>query len=506
MRSSTLLPFLALLPPISCSDGLVVKTTVGTLHGFINASSPLVRQFLGVPYAEPPLGALRFAPPRSLAAPDARTTVAIHATSFAPSCMQQGSNSSTIYTAQVPQFLISDGTTSEDCLYLNVWAPAAGATIAARAPVPVFVYIPGGGFTSGGANSIAKFPDRWIQRTQGHIVVVINYRVNVFGFPNAKGLEDLNPGLLDQRKALEWVRDNIASFGGDPSRITLWGQSAGGASVGSYGYAYPSDPIVTSLIYDSGSAELLVSSDASQSNFTFLAGRVGCGGLAAAPELDCMRNVSAVTIENALSSYAISGARPSLGFTPFPDNKTAFSNTTDRAVRGLLAKIPAILGSNTNEGAGFVTYTPEGPGAETLLALTQSIIACPVARDVRNRNLIGLPTYRYQYAGNFSNLSPAPWMGAYHSAELPLLFGTHDQVFNGPSSALEYNVSYTMQALWLAFASNPEAGPASRSADTGYFAWPEYRQGNGSDMLLLASGETVQQLVSGERIDADCEF
>ncbi|KAF8859456.1 carboxylesteras-like protein [Acephala macrosclerotiorum] len=500
MRLISLLPFLSLLSPILGNDGLRVQTTVGEVQGFINASSPLVRQFLGIPYAEPPLGSLRFAPPQT----KAPSQDVINATAFAPSCMQQFSTTPTIYTVQVPQFLINGGE-SEDCLYLNIWAPAL-KTENPQVPLPVFVYIPGGAFTSGGANSIAKFPDRWIQRTQSHIVVIMNYRLNVFGFPNAKGLEDLNPGLLDQRKVIEWVSDNIAAFGGDPKRITLWGQSAGAAAVDSYGYAYPQDPIVSSLICDSGSANILHSTDVTQSNFTFLAGLVGCGNSTdAEQELSCMRGVDAATIENALSNYAISGQKPTISFIPFPDNKTAFGNITDRAVRGLVAKIPAIMGSNTNEGAGFVTYTQNGPGAAVLFEVTQAYIACPLAAEVRTRNLVGLPTYRYQYAGNFSNISPVPWMGAYHSSELPLLFGTHDQVFKGPSTAFEYNVSHAMEALWLSFASNPSRGPATWTKETGYLAWPQYQQ-NSSSMLLLASGETLQQLVTGERIDGNCTF
>jgi hypothetical protein len=93
------------------------------------------------------------------------------------------------------------------------------------------------------------------------------------------------------------------------------------------------------LICDSGSANLVGSVDAAQSNFTFLAGLVGCSNLAPAPELACVRNVSAITLENALSNYLISGVKPTISFTPFFDNKTAFSNITDRAVRGLVAKL-----------------------------------------------------------------------------------------------------------------------------------------------------------------------
>jgi carboxylesterase type B len=167
MRLISALSFLSLLSTALCNDGLIVQTTVGEVHGFINASSPLVRQFLGVPFAEPPIGNLRFAPPQTKS-----NNGTLNATAFAPSCMQQFSNSSTIYTVQVSQFLINGGN-SEDCLYLNIWAPALKTESPQELALPVFVYIPGGGFTSGGANSIAKFPDRWIQRTQSHIVVVM---------------------------------------------------------------------------------------------------------------------------------------------------------------------------------------------------------------------------------------------------------------------------------------------------------------------------------------------
>jgi carboxylesterase type B len=166
-----LLCIVSILPTSLCgslkddSNGLVVRTTSGEVHGFINKTTPLVRQFLGVPYAEPPVGDLRFAPPQNKAKGGV-----IKATEFGPSCMQQFGNSSTIYTAQVPQFLINGGQ-SEDCLYLHIWAPV----LKKHSPknLPVLLYIPGGGFTSGGSNSVYKLPHNWVQRTQSHIVVVM---------------------------------------------------------------------------------------------------------------------------------------------------------------------------------------------------------------------------------------------------------------------------------------------------------------------------------------------
>jgi choline dehydrogenase-like flavoprotein len=113
----------------------------------------------GRAHAEPPVGNLRFAPPETKANGEV-----INATAFTPVCMQQFSNSSTIYTAQVPQLLVNGGA-FEDCLYLRIWAPALKTEYSQEQALPVFLYIPVGGFTSGGANSLYKIPDKWIQNT-----------------------------------------------------------------------------------------------------------------------------------------------------------------------------------------------------------------------------------------------------------------------------------------------------------------------------------------------------
>jgi len=148
-------------------DGLAIRTTSGTVQGFVNSTAPDVRQWLGIPYAESPVGDLRFAPPVAK-----RPSGPINATAFAPSCMQQAGSGKTIYTEEVSEFLINGGQ-SEDCLYLNIWAPKTESCRGKK--LPVFVYIPGGGFTSGGADSVYKIPDKWIQRTQSHIVVVMKF-------------------------------------------------------------------------------------------------------------------------------------------------------------------------------------------------------------------------------------------------------------------------------------------------------------------------------------------
>jgi carboxylesterase type B len=150
-------------------DGLLVTTSSGVVQGFTNSTAPDVRQFLGVPFAQPPVGDLRFAAPQK----SKTSNETIQALQLPNSCMQQfNSNSSTIYTTYETGFLISGGD-SEDCLYLSIWAPAVASIQSQQRPLPVLLYIPGGGFTSGGEASLFKVPDKWIQRTQSHIVVIM---------------------------------------------------------------------------------------------------------------------------------------------------------------------------------------------------------------------------------------------------------------------------------------------------------------------------------------------
>lgn len=167
---------------------------------------------------------------------------------------------------------------------------------------------------------------------------------------------------------------------------------------------------------------------------------------------------------------------------------------------------PLITGSNLNEGAGFVSFTPEGPGAAVLENTTLSVIACPVADEAHRRNLRAdlYPTYRYQYTGNFTNISPVSWFGAYHSSELPLLFGTHYEYGPGKSTPFEYEVSHTMEALWLSFAQNAKGGPKLFDSDGDYFAWPRFLQRGNDLAVFAANGKAVQLLDAATRIDDKC--
>lgn len=192
---------------------------------------------------------------------------------------------------------------------------------------------------------------------------------------------NLNPGLLDHRKAVEWVYNNIDAFGGDPDRIVLFGQSAGGMAVDKYAYAYPEDPIVKGFIAQSGTASSGSSNDPANSNFTYLASQVGCTSFNKDELFSCMQKADATAIINVMNKYnaTANGGKP-LSFNPSPDNVTSFSNYTDRQLRGRFARLPTILSQVDNEGASLVAYIPAGPNQTTVDAFTRSIATCPGAQ------------------------------------------------------------------------------------------------------------------------------
>lgn len=177
-----------------------------------------------------------------------------------------------------------------------------------------------------------------------------SYRLNIFGFPSAAGLEHQNLGLMDQRLAVEWTQQNIAQFGGDPARMVIWGQSAGSTAVDFYNFAYPEDPIVTGLIMDSGTAhlDLLFNRNTSDfASFSLVAANVGCANATTpAAELECMKAVSAQDLEGFVASYEDSGDSPSINFIPMVDGELVFDNYTERAHAGNMSDLVSTWGPN----------------------------------------------------------------------------------------------------------------------------------------------------------------
>ena len=412
--------------------------------------------------------------------------------------------------------------TTEDCLALSVFAPGhpprgnASKDSPGDELLPVLIWVHGGGFSFGGTNVPFQQAQSWVERSQKHIVVQIQYRLNLLGVPNAAGLvesgENLNLALLDQHLAVEWVRDNIAAFGGDPERISLWGESAGAYAVDAYLFSYAEDPIIKGAIADSGNAlaipgVLLDEND--HSVFSLAASKLGCENLSPSEELECMRNVPESEIQGWLQTDIGEGGAvdENIMFGAIADNVTFFKSYEDRIKAGkakFASDIPLLIGTNTEEGHAVVPYN--FPGSETATELPDDLqvisqgfglnLQCTTLRETRLRAEAGAVTYQYLYAGNFTNISPRPWLGAYHTAELPLVFGTH--AMEGPSTEFEQQVSENMQDLWLEFIMDPTEG-LKRAG------WPQATsQSEDHKLVELAADGELKQVISIKRLKDEC--
>lgn len=332
----------ALAPALRAST---VLTQSGTVTGHPAKNATTVSEFLGIPYAQAPIGDLRFAAPASY-----ESNQSFHASAFSPDCPQQGLSAPPVkYPGQTPQFpnIIDSfaggrgNNQSEDCLTLNVWTKRPGSFN----QTAVLVWLHGGRFTIGDSNT-PFYDGEFLSESQDIVVVTINYRINVFGFGTAPG-QPKNIGLLDQRKAIEWVRDNIGVFGGDPRKITIMGQSAGGSAVDYYAYAYAQDPIVAGLISHSGTAESFAANtpEYSAQIFSQAAQSLNCTSDNDEEVLACMRKVPYTDLlaTNTKVTPLDTDALPQPPFHPTVDNITVFDLATYRS-RGRAGQFAPIVG------------------------------------------------------------------------------------------------------------------------------------------------------------------
>ncbi|SMR56871.1 unnamed protein product [Zymoseptoria tritici ST99CH_1E4] len=266
--------------------------------------------------------------------------------------------------------------------------------------------------------------------------------------------------------------------------------------------ATPNSHLPVVLFWTGGGFESLTASDTTRAIFTLVAKGVGCDfPNDATAELVCMQNVDYNKIITFIGRYQSSGQKPSIKFGTETDDKIVFSTYTERYQQGLLARVPTIFSSTANEGGTLATFDPDHPlqGVNQTAANDFTIsFLCGAAKSAALRNGLGLPRYRYQYAGNWTNQSPLPFMGAYHASDLTMLFGTYaDGV--GPSSPLEVETSEKMEDLLLAFVRDPWHG-LTRSS------WPAYdpKAENGGTVLRFgADGKAVQQLGAHD-VEAIC--
>ena len=335
--------------------------------------------------------------------------------------------------------------------------------------------------------------------------MTFNYRVNIFGFPGVPSLP-ANPGLLDQRLAVEWVRDNIAEFGGDATKITLFGQSAGGASVDYWAYAWRDDPIVHGLISESGTARSFLPNSASQSAEAFYNASklLNCTGTGPYDPslLPCVRskNTTAVLAALALVPAPPTHVLPAPPFQPTVDNTTVFANYSSLAATGLFAPIPYLAGNNDNEFGYYAiaafaankTFTPTQINLFNLEAFT-----CTTAAETAARASHNVPVWRYRYFGDWPNLRLYPNSSAYHGSEIGLVFGTAEDISGLPNTPAEDALSSYMMSVWAVFADHPAEGLSN-------LGWPKYDPAVDTLVRLGYQNQTNVSFVDPGIYDAQC--
>ncbi|KAH6899249.1 carotenoid ester lipase [Coprinopsis sp. MPI-PUGE-AT-0042] len=291
-----------------------------------------------MPFAAPPTGQLRFAPP----APPIPFTDVKSAAKFGPACPQQSSPGPT--PGQ-----------SEDCLTINVVRPV-DVPLGRKLPVVVWIY--GGGFQVGEANSDGvPLVERSLALKQPVIYVAANYRVSAYGFlggKEAKAAGVTNVGILDQDAALKWIQQNIGKFGGDKGKVIIWGESAGAVSVGTHLVRNPGPPkLFHGAVMQSGGPVFFDKTETFQWAFDELVGNTGCTG--SSDKIACLRGLpfeklqAGVALAPGLSSYT----SLVVAFGPSVDEKVIVRNPQASIKKGLYARVPLVIGNVDDEGTLF---------------------------------------------------------------------------------------------------------------------------------------------------------
>ena len=476
--------------------GASVATSAGLVRG-TTGSRPGVRAYLGIPYAAPPVGDLRWRAPAALT----EWTNVRSAEKFGPSCMQ-GPN--TPFGPWTAEFLLL-GPVSEDCLYLNVWT---AARVGERRPVLVYVY--GGGFSSGSGD--VPVYDGAPLAEKGLVVVNMNYRVGALGFLahpelTAETGGSGNYGLLDQVAALQWVHDNIASFGGDPQRVLVAGQSAGAVSV----YLLTASPMAKDLFQraaiESGPGGLAALG---------VATGTGAARPRADAERDGLRYATALGAKNLaelrrLPATKFVGGGGGIRFGPVVDGRFLVENPAETFAAGRQNDVPMITGLNADEGSaapGYGRATAEqfrqqitqryGDRASEVLA------AYPAATDDearraqiesgRDAGVAGVHRLLVErartaktraFAYYFDHAIPwpdRPQFGAFHTSEVPYVFGTLDKL-KRPWTDVDRRLAQTMMSYWTNFAA------AGDPNGTGVPQWPAFTP---ERPVLLRIGDRIE--------------
>jgi len=430
----------------------IIQTQVqqGVLQGIQNDGYSV---FKGIPYAQPPVGDLRFKAPQ----PPASWSGVRQADKFPAKSMQMGQPAGSFYEKEFysnPDFLPD---MSEDSLYLNIWTPAASPA----EKLPVAFWIHGGAFLGGYGSELEFDGEAFCQR--GIILVTINYRVNAFGFLAHPWLTAENPlgvsgnyGILDQIAALRWVYENIAAFGGDPGRITIFGQSAGSMSVQTLlSTDLTGDLIHGAILQSAGGYDSGLNRDRTLA----AAEEIGQKFVAAA-QVSSLEELRALPAENILQAAGMvlaeafrDGNITALPFTPIIDGYLLKAGYNEIIDRGLHKDIAYMIGSTKNDISVDAAKLAAGdPGRLYRGCINWSL---------KNEKLGRQPSYVYY----FTRELPGDDQGAFHSAELWYMFGTLNRCWR-PLIDGDRELSERMLDYWSNFIKSGDPN------GSGLPAWP----------------------------------
>jgi para-nitrobenzyl esterase len=472
----------------------VVQTDKGAVQGSTSADSK-VHIFKGIPYAAPPVGELRWKAPQ----PSASWEGTRSAVEFGPRCMQTNVFGDMVFRDKGP---------SEDCLYLNVWTPSE----AANAHLPVMVWIYGGGFVAGATSEPRQDGENLARK--GVVVVSMNYRLGLFGFfalPELASESDHkaagNYGLLDQAAALDWVRRNIAAFGGDPNNVTIFGESAGSFSVSALMASPLSKDLIHKAIGESGAffGETLRAkslAQAEEDNAKFARESLGTDSLTA---------LRAMPADKLLAS---TGGRNAFRFEPIIDGYFLPQPVSEIYASGKQAHVPLLAGWNADEGSYHAIFQHEAPTAQNFIAWAHSHFgekakaflkvypaatdeeAKRSAQDLAGDQFIGFSTWKWLqmqletgkspvYRYKFEDAPPAAAgstekesHGAYHSAEIEFVFEALPSK-NLPWRPEDTKLSDEMSSYWTNFAKNGDPNGDDLPK------WPQYDKQDGYQVMHL---------------------
>ncbi|XP_050024745.1 acetylcholinesterase-like isoform X1 [Dermacentor andersoni] len=513
--------FLAIVLTATADDAFVERqTTEGTVRGkVIRVLNKTVEEYLGIPFAEPPVGKLRFRPPL----PKRPWKGTVDATAGNTACSQ----------------VLLDGITlgnlsfTEDCLQLNVWVPEVATNPGSRRPVLVWIH--GGAFTFGSAN-MANTSGVVLAALRDVVVVSMNYRLGILGFMNANSPEAPgNVGLLDQNMALKWVQRNIAHFGGDPERVTLFGESSGSISIHAQIMSPLSQGLFNRAVLMSGTMYNLDTWDTvpeSMMKANRVANLVACsnGGTTelssnAEEIVDCMRNKSADELVKAALEVAAPKVAP---FAPTYHNEFLPRNPLVALKRGFFSSVDVLAGVTSDEGAALLlfplvpelleedlqatspeelvkylrralwrllkddipdiieTYTEEAPKDDKNALRRQYIdymsgrlFNCPLQFFAEKHSEKDNKVFTYVFAHKAATLPLPGWMGAPHGTDVAFAFG-HPYAANPDSPDGRMAVAFVRMLASFGENGIPEL-PHNE-------AWPQYSK-NSPSIVVLNNGE-----------------